>query len=219
MALIGLTIFLGNWQSGRAVEKEALQLRLEELKHEPPVAIGKAGVDAAALDLRQVAARGEWLPGYLVLLDNKVLRGAVGYHVLMPLRIEGSSMHVLINRGWVAAKPRRADLPTVKTPGGVVEIQGMARIPTLRFMELSSQTTEGRIWQNVTIERFRKWSNLELQPVLVQQTSAADDSLMRQWERPDLGIDKHRGYALQWYALAGLTAILLVFFSFRRRHA
>ncbi|HWR87335.1 MAG TPA: hypothetical protein VN277_02820, partial [Acidiferrobacterales bacterium] len=53
---------------------------------------------------------------------------------------------------------------------------------------------------------------LDLQPVLVQQTSVADDALVREWERPDLGIDKHRGYALQWYALAALTAVLLAFF-------
>lgn len=214
-----LTIFLGNWQSGRAEEKEALARQLETLKNEPPIAIGANPLDATAVDLRQVAVRGVWVPEQMLFLDNKMLHGVVGYHVLMPLRIEGSSLHALVNRGWIAAKPRRADLPAVVTPGGLVEIQGMARIPTRRFIELSAQTTEGRVWQNVTLGRFHAWSGLDLQPVLVQQTSVADDALVREWERPDLGIDKHRGYALQWYALAALTAVLLAIFSFRRRHA
>lgn len=211
-----LTIALGNWQSGRASEKEALRVRLEALEREPPVALGEHTVAAAEIDLRPVVARGHWVPERMVLLDNKVLRGVVGYHVLMPLRIDSSSMHVLVNRGWIAAKTQRTELPEVTTPAGRVEIQGMARIPTSRFLELSARTAEGRVWQNVTIERFNAWSNLELQPVLIQQTSQADDALVREWERPDLGIDKHRGYALQWYSLTALTAILLGVFSFRR---
>lgn len=211
-----LTIALGNWQSGRASEKEALRVRLEALEREPPVALGEHAVVAGELDLRQVVARGHWVPERMVLLDNKVLRGVVGYHVLMPLRIESSSMHVLVNRGWIAAKTQRTELPEVTTPTGRVEIQGTARIPTSRFLELSARTAEGRVWQNVTIERFNAWSNLELQPVLIQQTSQPDDALVREWERPDLGIDKHRGYALQWYSLTALTAILLGIFSFRR---
>jgi cytochrome oxidase assembly protein ShyY1 len=41
--------------------------------------------------------------------------------------------------------------------------------------------------------------------------------LVREWDRPDFGIDRHRGYAFQWYALAGLTGVLLVALSVKRR--
>jgi surfeit locus 1 family protein len=44
-----------------------------------------------------------------VLLDYKIHRGRLGYYVVTPLRIEGSAMHVLVNRGWVAAGARRED--------------------------------------------------------------------------------------------------------------
>ena len=43
----------------------------------------------------------------------------------------------------------------------------------------------------------------------IQQTSALDDGLVRDWPAPDLGIHKHYGYAFQWFALA---ATLLVFY-------
>jgi surfeit locus 1 family protein len=52
--------------------------------------------------------------------------------------------------------------------------------------------------------------------VVLQQTNDASDGLVREWDRPDLGIDKHRGYALQWYSLAGLTAVLLLALSLKR---
>jgi cytochrome oxidase assembly protein ShyY1 len=55
-----------------------------------------------------------------------------------------------------------------------------------------------------------------LQPIVVQQTSDADDGLARDWPRPDAGVDKHRIYALQWYSFAALAAVLYVFLSFKR---
>ena len=61
-------------------------------------------------------------------------------------------------------------------------------------------------------------SGLKLQPFLVQQTQAAGrrDALGRDWPVPSAGIDKHRGYAFQWYALAALALIFYVITGFRR---
>lgn len=215
--VIALTISLGNWQVGRARQKEVLQQRLEALRNEPPVDLGATPVDAQAIDLRQVEARGEWQPRFVVLHDNRVVRGVAGYHVLMPLKIEGSAMHVLVNRGWIAASPDRSRLPAVTTPAGVVSIAGMARVPSTKVFELAPERSTGPVWQNVTLPRYRAWSRLELQPIVIEQTSAAADGLVREWDRPDFGIDRHRGYAFQWYALAGLTGVLLVALSVKRR--
>lgn len=216
LAMMALTIVLGNWQSARARYKEALQQRLETLAKEPPVSIAAAPVDAAGLDLRAVTARGQWRPEYMVLHDNRVYRGVPGYHVLMPLRLEGSDMHVLVNRGWVAAARDRSVLPAIATPSGTVSVQGMARLPGEKAFELAQDAGTGPVWQTVSIERVRRWSKLDLQTVLIQQDGAMDDGLVRSWERPDMGIDKHRGYALQWYSLAALSLVLLVGLSLRR---
>lgn len=215
-AMIALTVSLGNWQSGRAGEKEALQQRLDSLSRESPVHLGAAAADAAALDMRRVIARGEWQAERMVLHDNRVRRGQPGYHVLMPVKLEGGDMHVLVNRGWVAAARDRSVLPEIATPAGTVSVEGIARVPGDKVFELAGDTQPGRVWQNVTLQRFRDWSGLQLQPVVVQQTNDASDGLVREWDRPDLGIDKHRGYALQWYSLAGLTAVLLLVLSLKR---
>jgi surfeit locus 1 family protein len=215
-AMIALTVALGNWQSGRAREKEALQQRLDAVSREAPVHLGAAAADAAALDLRRVVGRGEWQPERMVLHDNRTRRGQPGYHVLMPLKLEGGNMHVLVNRGWVAAARDRSVLPQIATPDGTVGVEGIARVPGDKVFELAREAQPGRVWQNVTLQRFRDWSGLQLQPVVLQQTNDASDGLVREWDRPDLGIDKHRGYALQWYSLAGLTAVLLLVLSLKR---
>ena len=42
------------------------------------------------------------------------------------------------------------------------------------------------------------------------------DGLLREWPRPDAGIERHESYALQWYSLAALAVILAAVLSFRR---
>jgi cytochrome oxidase assembly protein ShyY1 len=51
---------------------------------------------------------------------------------------------------------------------------------------------------------------------VIEQHSHADDGLLREWPRPDTGVEKHEAYALQWYALAGLAVVLFIVLSFRR---
>jgi len=215
VAMIALTVSLGNWQIRRGHDKEALQQRFDALGKEPPVDLGVAKVDASVLDLRRVRARGTWLPDYLVLLDNRVRHGVPGYHVFMPLQLEGSKLSVLVNRGWVAASPERSHLPDIPTPQGVVTVEGLSKAPRGKTFELAPDSSTGKVWQNVTIERFRDASKLDLQPIVVEQTNTADDGLVREWERPEFGVEKHRGYAFQWYSLAVLTVALYVVLSLR----
>lgn len=216
LILFVVCIAAGNWQQGRARQKEDRQRRMEQLNREAAIAVGSEPLPAATLEYRHVTARGRWQPEHLVFLDNKPRRGTPGYHVLMPLRIEGSAMHVLVNRGWVAAPHDRSRLPEIAAPATAVTISGDARIPGARFLELSGQYAEGRLWQNLTPERYQQWSKLQLQPFVILQTSAADDGLVREWDRPDLGIDKHRGYAFQWYALSALVAVFFAVLSMRK---
>jgi len=216
LVLIVAGVLAGNWQNGKANNKEALRARLEQLSSAPPVRLTGAETNAAALDLHPVSVRGQWQPEFGIFLDNKMRQGVVGYEEMMPLRIEGSAVSVLVNRGWIAAGRDRSRLPQIRTASGSVEISGLARDTGQKFLELAPQDTADRRWQNVTIERFRDWSKLELLPVIVLQTSPADDGLLRLWDAPDLGIDKHRAYAFQWYALSAMTLALLIFFSFRR---
>ena len=212
-----LTLALANWQLDRAHEKEGLRARLEQLARDPPVSLAVAEAKAEDVEWRQVTARGRFEPRYAVYLDNRIRRGVAGYHVVMPLAIEGGKRYVLVNRGWIAGLRDRGELPDVRTPEGTVEVTGLAIIPSRRFLELSAQVTEGKLWQNLTLERYRAAFPIALQPVVIRQESPFDDGLAREWDPPDLGVDTHYGYALQWLALAATILVFYLVTHVRRR--
>lgn len=222
---IALTLALANWQLSRAHEKEGRAAQLESLSKDPPVTLAAAEARVEDIEWRQVTASGRFEPRYGVLIDNRIRRGVAGYHVVMPLEIgsaggsaSGRRRYVLVNRGWVAGNPERARLPEVKTPAGTVEITGLAVTPSRRFLELASRAAEGKVWQNLTLERYREAFPLALQPVVIQQESPLDDGLVREWDPPNLGVDKHYGYAFQWLALA-LTILVFYLVTHVRRTA
>ena len=193
-------VALGNWQSRRADEKRA-----------------------AGAAVERAAARGVFDARFVVLLDNKLLRGRSGYHVVQPLRLagDGTSRHVLVNRGWIAAGSARDLLPAVRTPAAEVSIEGV-RLP--RFPQAfdpgdvppRSRPGTPVIWQNVTVEAFRAWSGLALEPTVIEQHSMLDDGLVREWAKPGSGAEVHDSYALQWYSFAVATVVLLVALGWRR---
>jgi surfeit locus 1 family protein len=204
-----LGVALGNWQLGRGNEKAAFAQRLEAANRDATIELPRTEIKADDVAWRRVEARGRYEPKYAVFIDNRILHGAVGYHVVMPLKIAGSDRYVLVNRGWVAGTNSRGRLPEIRTPPDAVRVTGLATVPSKRYLELSTKVAEGNVWQNLTLERYRAAVPIAVQPVVIQQENDADDGLKREWGAPDLGIDKHYGYAFQWFALA---AAILVFY-------
>lgn len=217
IAFCVLTVSLGLWQTQRAAEKEALQAERDRRAAEPPLPLPPRLIAAEDYALRRVVARGEYADRFTILLDNRVHRGRAGFHVLSPLRLAGGNVHVLVNRGWIAAGRTREELPQVAAPTGEQSVEGIAMTPSGRVYELSAGTMEGRVWQNLVLDRYRAWSGLELQPVVIQQANDARNGLVRDWDRPDVGADRHRSYALQWFSLATLSAVLYVVLNLERR--
>lgn len=185
-------VALGNWQSRRADEKRALGEQVQ-----------------------RIVVAGEFLPERSVLLDNKVRGGRAGYEVVAPLRL-AEGIHVLVNRGWVAAPPRREQLPDVTTPGGRVRIEGIVLAHLPRPLKVGG-APQGRVRQSVELKEFAAESGLTLQAFVIQQHSDTGDGLARDWPPPDAGAEKHQAYAFQWYSLAALAVVLLVVLSFRKK--
>jgi len=209
LAGIAITVALGNWQLGRGNEKSALAERIKSTNRDALIAMPAAAIKAADVAWHRVEVHGRFEPKYAVFNDNRVLHGVAGYHVVMPLRIGDSDRFVLVNRGWIAGTNTRSQLPQVVTPPGGVTIVGLATVPSRRFLELSTKVAEGNVWQNFTLERYRAAVPIAVQPVVIQQENDLGDGLQREWGAPDLGIEKHYGYAFQWFALA--AAILIYY--------
>lgn len=181
-------IALGNWQSRRADEKR---------------------VAATELEKKRVSLRGVFRPELSVLLDNKIRSHRVGYEVVTPLRLADGT-HVLVNRGWFA---RDAKEPA--PPPGEVRIEGIALERLPRALRLGEES-KSRVRQNLEVPDFARETGLALQPGVIEQHSDDGDGLLREWPRPDLGVDMHAAYALQWYSLAALAVVIALVLSFRK---
>ena len=210
------TISLGNWQTRRAQDKQDLAARVERAGRAAPLTVSGAAKPAIDLAFRRLTARGEFLPQYTILLDNKVHRGRPGYFVVTPLRLADGSMHLLVNRGWVAARERREDLPAVSTPAGEVVVDGLGLEHAPRVLSAGEGVPVGKVWQNLTLEGFSTWSGIALQPVFLQQHSELSDGLVRAWPKADFGVEKHTSYAMQWYLFAMMSVLIFVVLSFER---
>ena len=184
----------------------------------PPIELPARPVAAADFALRRVVARGEFVAAHTVFLDNKIHQGRVGYEVVTPLRLAGGALHVLVDRGWVPAGPRRDVLPKVPTPAGEQRIEGIALAHLPHALEPGHGAPLGRVWQNVRVGEFSRVSGLALQPLVIEQRSAAPDGLLRDWTPPDNGAARNESYALQWYLFAVLAVVLFLVHSYREGH-
>jgi len=217
--LVALGVALGNWQQGRAQYKAALQARIGERGADAPLQLGPAPAELAPLEFRRVSVAGRFVDAWPVFLDNRPMRGQVGYYLVMPFKIAGSEMHVLVARGWLPRQAEYGKLPRIDTPQGTVTIEGIVTANPGRLMQLGTPAplAPNAIVQNVEVAGFAEASGLALQPFFVQQTgpAMADEVLVRDWPAPSAGIDKHRGYALQWYGLAAMAFLFFVITGIR----
>jgi surfeit locus 1 family protein len=219
--VVALAVFVwaGGWQKSRMDEKEGLRMQLDAAQSATPVGLESLASDAdwARLRYRPVIATGEYDARRQILVDNKVHAGRAGYHVVTPLRLSDGRT-VLVNRGWIAQGPSRAQLPVVPPPSGPVSVHGRLALPAGGHFELAGDTATGPVWQNLDPARFAAATGAGALPVVLEATSAPvpDDGLVRAWPAPDFGIEKHRIYMLQWYALAALAVGLWLYFLLRR---
>ncbi|MEX5746497.1 SURF1 family protein [Massilia sp. X63] len=227
LLLAVLGIALGNWQQGRAAEKLAVQEKLAARASQPPVPLRVAIAGATAplaetLEYRRVRVTGEFVADWPLFLANRPMAGRPGYYLVMPFKIADSRTSVLVMRGWLPREAEFGKLPAFATPAGTITIEGMVVASAGHVMELGKPAplAPGAIVQNIDPAQAAAATGLLLQSFFVQQTGpdqpdAVDDMLLRVWPSPSSGIDKHRGYAFQWYALAAMAILFFVITGFR----
>lgn len=236
------TASLGRWQLSRAAQKEAIQAEIDAQKTLPPLdqqAFLALDDPTTALH-RPVRLRGLWLTPQTVYLDNRQMHGLQGFYVLTPFALEGTNQTVLVQRGWIQRNFNdRTQLQPVQTPAGLVEVTGTIAPPPSHLLELGkpdagapaqeaasaptqapAQATapaavgSSPIRQNLDLQAFRAETGLPLRTeVTLQQTDPPSEGLQRDWPAPALGVEKHYGYAFQWFGLSALVIFLYVWFQ------
>ncbi len=217
----GLGLRLGFWQLDRAAQKEALQAAMAEQSLQAPLdttAVAQLpGLDEGLY--RVVKVSGTWEVAHSIYLDNRQMDGKVGFFVLTPLRLQPSGVVVMVQRGWVARNfETRATVPKVQTPSGSVSVEGQIAPLPAKLYEPGTPGL-GLIRQNLDLAQFREQSGLALAQFTIRQTGPPSEGLRRDWPEVALGLEKHYGYAFQWFAMSALVAGLYLWFQFFRRSA
>ncbi|HEY4370714.1 MAG TPA: SURF1 family protein [Burkholderiales bacterium] len=218
--LIALTISLGNWQTRRALEKDVIEARQAATRNAPELMLTKAPVAMDDVDGRRVAVRGTFQPQYTIYWDNQIVDHVPGFGIIVPFKLAGSDMYVLVDRGLLPATGDRVHLAQIPAPAGEIELHGRAYFPPRRTLELTQGVDRGAVWENVAPAKFATMYKLEAHDFILREAGPAPAGLKRMADNggsPEAGAmtaARHRGYAFQWYALALLTVLLFLMFTF-----
>ncbi len=231
LAGAGIAARLGMWQLDRASQKQSTSALMQARSGEAP--LDDAGfarlccADAQAARHRRVRLQGRWATEHSVWLENRQMHGRPGFILVTPLRLAGRPEAVLVQRGWAARdNDERTRVPAIAAAPGAVEVHGRIAPPPARLYEFGAAAS-GAIRQNLDVPAFAAQTGLALLPVSILQleapgSSAPADGLLRDWPQPAADVQKHYGYAFQWFALGALMTGLYVWFQLvrpRRRRA
>ena len=220
---VGLTASLGFWQLSRASEKQELEALIESRGALVPWSTQELATAPNLVEGYHRPARltGEWVPQASVFLDNRPMGGRSGFILVTPLKLQGLSQTILVQRGWV---PRdfvdRTRVPVIDSPSGWVTVEGRLAPPPSQLFELGA-SPPGPIRQNIDLAAFAQETGLSLLNASLLQTAPADPSFERDWPRFAAGAQKNVGYAVQWFAMSATAALLFLWFQIispRRKH-
>jgi surfeit locus 1 family protein len=220
LVMFSLCIKLGLWQYNKAQLKQALQTQLDKHLVETPVALPDKITDPEAWRYRRVKFAGTYDARYQVLLDNQVENTVAGYHVLTPMQVEGSNLHVLVNRGWIPGALDRK-VPIVSVPQGRQEVEGDIVQPPGKFFTLEAPAPAKadwqEVWQHMDMQRYAKLAPFAVQPYVVRLDPHSEaGGFVRNWPRPDDRITMHLGYAYQWFGFALTLLVIYIVLNIKK---
>ena len=212
-----ITTWLGFWQLERAEQKHDLLAEREQQSDAMPQSY-KAGMPIKRFKLYELAGR------YLdesFLLDNRQRQGTVGYELLSLFQLE-SGDKLLVNRGWLAAPKYRSEEPDFSTLKANARLVGYFYWSDKPLPE-SSADKEILDWKAVRVQSI-PWLDLnnqfggmaesvEFRLASEQQAGAQNIS----WKYAAVSPQKHKGYAVQWFAMAVALVVLGIWSSFTLR--
>ena len=214
--LLPFLISLGFWQLGRAEEKRTLSATaLARDASDSLSAEQLEALDPGDLSGRKVRLQGRFL-NHQYLLDNQIKQGRFGNDVIQLFQGDQGRLY-FVNRGWVPADPARQS-PTVVPSGGEVSfIEGRVYIPPSQPYLLAPDAlkTGGSPWtiQAVDLPTLRQTLGERQDaayPYLIRLVSEDMSAFDASWPVVNISDAKHTGYAIQWFCMAAVLALLFI---------
>lgn len=227
IAAMGVMIRLGFWQLDRLEWRRAFNARVtSQLTADPLDMNSSQPVDSLYdMEYRSVTVRGTYDYAHEVLLRNQVWENRLGYHVLTPLRIDGTDWYVLVDRGWIPFEDGDPASRIQFQERGPVTVQGMIRrgqekpdFGGVADPTLAPGETRLDAWNVINLVRIQQQSGLNMLPVYVLQAPDPAWTALPYRSLPEIEISEgpHMGYALQWFTFASILGLGYPFFVRRQ---
>lgn len=207
----------GTWQLQRAQGKKALLENLLAAQTQPPAELAP-DVQPPAEGFSPRRARGEYLPGRELLLDNQTVRKRPGRRVWTPLRLESGAL-VLVDRGWIAL----AGAPS-PPPAGPQAVEGYWRALPMPGMRLDGGNCRGGDWPRVVqypdaADLACLYPGERVVPGVLLLDRRAPGGFVREWDlvATDVPPARHYAYAAQWFAFTLTLVALYLKLNLKRR--
>lgn len=214
VVVFSILVKLGFWQLARAQEKRAIESEITQRANRSPVSIGSL----TDLEMDQptgirVNLSATPMAKRYLLLDNQNYQGEVGYLALQ-LTKGSNGQFVLLERGFVVAPNTRDVLPKVDwlQQPFIVEGRLYMRSANPLSRDLYMETGVPSRIQNLNIAQLEEAWQIEIEPYVLQPDVKAsqltDWQYAQPWQPVSLSPDKHTGYAVQWFSMAGVLLLI-----------
>lgn len=207
--------YLSVWQIGRAEERKLLR---EEVVERSAMPVAEFNVTTASLDTdryKRFTVSGQFLNQHQLLLDNRVVKGRVGYQVISPFRTDGGPL-VLIDRGWVPADRDRRILPEIPVTEEPQVVEVMLDKPRSVPVVADSPVESLNRWNYLDVAHYSQLTGLNVPEYVLLLSADTGPGYERHWPEIEDKSGMHIGYAIQWAAFAVVALGTFIGLSFKR---
>lgn len=201
-----LLVSLGVWQLKRLAWKEALIAQVEMAGQAVPLtSLPQDNFKDA--EFRRITLSGQFLHDKEIHKTSKYRGQQVGYHVLTPLKTEGST--ILVNRGWVPAAKKEAEERPETVAVQNASVSGLLLAPQRKNPFLPDNDLKNNVWLYDDMQQMQGFTGEALYPLMLV---AVGDTKSDRLPVPSDGVIKlrndHLGYAVSWFGLALIGLIM-----------
>lgn len=218
IATIAFLVSLGLWQLDRADQKRTIEAAILNANIGPVelVANGRELLDKEYYDVR---LQGNYLSDKQFIYDNQIVDQVSGYYVLTPFILTDQLGVILVNRGFIPWNGQRERLADIAVDSVSREIKVQVSSPIKR-MELKATDVSRQfpvLIQAIDFDVLEEVSKLKFVKVVGLLDPSSSDGYVRKWEPYTGSIEKHIGYAIQWFLMALVLAIIGLRIVLKRR--
>jgi surfeit locus 1 family protein len=211
--VLSVLLSLGAWQVSRSHEKQML---LESYAEAPAMAVvtpRDLDRDWQTFKYRRIELSGQYNDKFQVLIENQLHGNEYGYIVLTPFHVADSERVVLVNRGWL--KRTDEQLPNIAIVEDVRSIAGLVGSAPGVGVKLGSLDDSASGWPKrlpyIDFDWLALQMGVPIAPWVILLDEREADGFMRSWKPAlQMGPEKHKGYAFQWYTMAAVLIFLFV---------